>query len=294
MLGGIDLGGTKIEARLFSDDAARTVASRRMPTPVQDFGALVEGVAEQIGWLLEQSGQSDLPVGVAMPGVPDVASGEVATANLPPGPMGAALSARLGRPVPVLNDAAAFALSEARGGAAEGCGVVAGLILGTGIGAAVVRGAGSGAEPVPTEVGHLGLSAATLARHDLPLWPCPCGASGCIEVYAAGPGLARIASARLGWAVEPRDLPAAGGEAVLALWADCVGDALLVLHRTHRPGAIVLGGGLSQLPGVAARLSAVLEARRMAGETVPPVVLARHGDSSGARGAALVAAAGRC
>ncbi len=290
MLGGIDLGGTKIEARLFPDDGSETVASRRLPTPGTDFGALVEAVMAQIEWLLEQAGERDLPVGIAMPGVPDATEGDIATANLPRGPMAAALEAGLGRPVPVINDAAAFALSEAQGGAADGCAVVAGLILGTGIGAAVVR----GREPVPTEVGHLGLSAATRARHELPLWPCPCGAVGCIEVYAAGPGLARIASARLGRPVEPRDLTGAGAEGVLALWADCVGDALSVLHRTHRPEAIVLGGGLSRLEGVAERLSGVLAARRMAGETLPRVMLARHGDSSGARGAALLAAGGGC
>jgi fructokinase len=52
------------------------------------------------------------------------------------------------------------------------------------------------------------------------------------------------------------------------------------------PGAIVLGGGMSNLPGLVDAVSALLPGYVFSDAVLTPVVLHRHGDSSGVRGAA--------
>ena len=115
--GAIDLGGTKIEARLF-DAGFATLDRCRLPTPTQDFGALIEAVATQVAWL-EGLGGAALPIGISIAGVIDPDTGRATAANLPVTgrDLGHALRGRLGRDLPLMNDCTAFAWSEAHGGA---------------------------------------------------------------------------------------------------------------------------------------------------------------------------------
>ncbi|SDI55736.1 ROK family protein [Salipiger marinus] len=292
--GGLDLGGTKIEARLFSP-GLDLLDSRRIPTPTGGLDALLEAVADQLHWLEAASGQgAALPVGMGLPGVIDTGGGPAFAANLPVGghDLPGALRQRLGRALPLLNDAQAFALSEARGGAGDGAERVAGLIMGTGIGAglAVLGRALPQIQLAALEVGHLGWPARL--GDALPLLACGCGRSGCFETLLSGPGLSRLAEHRLGVAVPPEDLaqrashdPAA--EAVLTLWADLAAELLLTLHLAQDPQVIVLGGGLTRLPGLLDRLAAALAPLRLGPLPLPRLALAVFGDASGARGAAI-------
>jgi len=75
----------------------------------------------------------------------------------------------------------------------------------------------------------------------------------------------------------------------LAAWADLAAEALEVLQMTLDPEIVVLGGGLSQMPGIVERLTAALPARLMPGIPQPLLRVARFGDASGVRGAALLA-----
>lgn len=292
--GGIDLGGTKIEARLF-DAALNTVELRRIPTPTGDFDSFLAGLSEQVRWLEEQAGDAALPVGVGLPGLIDPQTGRAFASNIPvtgrdlPG----ALAQALGRPVPMLNDCQAFALSEAHSGAGAGHGSVVGLIMGTGIGAGHAL---DGALPhrlngSALEIGHMGLPAHALG--DLPLRRCGCGKTGCYETVLAGPGLTWLSGQMLGEAIPPADLSAralagdAQAEAVLDRWATLAGELLLAIQLAHDPDCIVLGGGVSKMPGVTERLTAALDAARLGAMRLPVIAVAQHGDSSGARGAAL-------
>ncbi len=292
--GGLDIGGTKIEARLF-DAALQTVATHRVPTPRDSADAFFDALAAQVGWLAGQAGAADLPVGIAMTGVVEPDSGLARTANLPISgqPMQRHLIARLGRRLPVMNDSMALAFSEANGGAAEGSDAAVGLILGTGVAAGLCT-AGAPAPRyggIAVEIGHAGMPARALLRHGLPLWPCGCGREGCVETYVAGPGLTRLAQhAGLGPLSAPQ-LVAAGEAAapVLAVWADLAAECLEMLQLTIDPRVVVLGGGLSQMPGVAQRLTDALPARLMPGVPAPAIRVARFGDASGVRGAALLA-----
>lgn len=294
---GLDIGGTKIEARLF-DAQMGVIDTRRVPTPRDTADAFFAALGGQVAWLRDRAG-GDLPVGIAMTGMVEPATGIAQTANLPISGehMADRLIAACGRALPVMNDSMALAFSEANGGAAEGAAAAAGLILGTGIAAGLcidgVPAARHGG--IAVEVGHSGMPARALARHCLPLWPCGCGRQGCIESYVAGPGLSRlIRHLGLGEVSTP-DLSRRAGdgdpaaETVLAIWADLAAEALEVLQMTIDPDVVVLGGGLSQMPGVVDRLTAALPPRLMPGVPMPVIRLARHGDASGVRGAALLA-----
>ena len=292
--GAIDLGGTKMEARLF-DAGLATLATRRAPTP-GGAEALLDAVAAQVGWLLAEAGDRGLPVGIGVPGVVDPDTGAALVANLPARGLGAGLSARFGRPMAMANDAVAFAVSEARGGAAEGAEVALGLVMGTGLGA----GLSLGGRPAPrhaglsVEIGHVGMPAAALDRHGLPLWRCGCGRMGCAEAYVSGPGLGRLALWRTGEARGPEALAAHDPQGVLEVWADLMGEVLRTLHLTLDPGCVVLGGGLSNLPDAAGRLAAALERHRLGPARLPAIRPARFGPTSGARGMALLALDAAC
>ena len=295
--GGIDLGGTKIEARLLDGAGALTRAVRRVPTPAHDFDAMVGALAAEVAWLEGLAG-GPIPVGLAAPGVVDATTGAVHAANLPGAgrSLAAALRERSGRAVTLVNDGTAFALSEARGGAGEGARVVVGLVIGTGLGGGVCI---DGAAPprhagLGLEVGHLGASARALAAHGLPSWPCACGRSGCLEAYVSGPGLARLAAWRTG---APVSAAARRDEATLTVWADLMGEVLATVQAVLDPDRIVLGGGVSGTAGIEGRLAGALARHRLSGARAPEIRVARHGDGSGARGAGLLArdrAAGRC
>lgn len=298
--GAIDLGGTKIEARLF-DAALATLAVRRTPTPRDGFDAFLDALVGQVGWLGQQAGDAGLPVAISIAGMIEPATGIATASNIPVSGrnLGAELHRALGRPLPLVNDCMAFAYSEAHGGAGAGAASVLGLVLGTGVGAGFVldgrlppRHAG-----LAVEIGHLGVPGRALARHGLPLWSCGCGRDGCFENYVSGSGLRRLAE----WAGLARTEPAQVAQRahqdpaaarVMAIWADLAGEMLYAAQMMLDPQVIVLGGGLSNIPGLPQMLGAALARLRLGQARLPQIKVARHGDSSGARGAALMARAG--
>jgi len=299
--GGIDIGGTKIEARLFSD-TLQTIDVMRVPTPRDTLAGFVECLAEQIGWLEAQSGVADrLPVGIAFPGLIDRQTGRAFTSNLPVSghDIETVLAERIGRRLPFMNDCQAFALSEANGGAGDGFGCVVGLIMGTGVGAGLtVQGRltqrlNNGA----LEVGHIGVPARTLLPRGLPLWSCGCGKQGCFEQYVSGSGLAALGSFRLGRPATSEEIVslALGDQpqavAVLGEWAEIAAELLLTIQLDHDPDCIVIGGGLSNLPDIVLRLETALKAIRLGETRLPAIRVAIHGGSSGARGGAIMARA---
>ncbi|MFV0410632.1 MAG: ROK family protein [Paracoccus sp. (in: a-proteobacteria)] len=300
--GAIDLGGTKIEARLFDADMT-TLDTSRVPTPREDFDVFIDALSGQIRWLEEQAGDSDLPVAISIAGMIDPETGIATAANIPASghSIAQALAIALGRHLPLFNDCMAFAYSEAHGGAGEGAASVLGIILGTGVGGGLVirgdlppRHAG-----LAVEIGHLGMPARALARHRLPVWRCGCGRDGCTEAYVSGTGLGRLAE----WSGLPETGPAqiaaaaargdAAAEKVMEIWADLAGEMLYAAQLMHDPEVIVLGGGLSNIADLPQRLTSALTRQRLGNARLPQIRRAVHGDSAGARGAALMARDGQ-
>jgi predicted NBD/HSP70 family sugar kinase len=296
MFGGIDLGGTKIEACLF-DAGLEEIESRRIATPSHSYPALVDALAAQYDWLRERAGLERLPLGVGIPGVIERHSGFSLTANLPATgmPLRDDLSRRVGFAVAVENDCKCFALSEANGGAGAGYETVFGLILGTGCGGGVCRGGRlvTGANGLPGEIGHIGAPLAT--GFDLPLVRCGCGRIGCYETLISGPGMTALARHQTGVEWRPEQIVAAAAagdpamQRVFETWIAVLCELLNLIQVTIDPDCIVLGGGLSRIEGVAALLSARFPWRKMEGALAAVIVTARYGDSSGVRGAAMLA-----
>ena len=290
---GIDLGGTKIEVQLFDADW-RVVARDRRPTPT-DYDALVQAVADAAHWADDQAGQA-LPVGVGAPGLLNPATGLVLTANLPATgrPLPADVSAALSRPVTYINDCRAMALSEAVFGLGRGHRTVMSLIVGTGVGGGVAVDQAILTGPTLTggEFGHVSAPAHIVAKHDLPVVTCGCGRVGCIETLIAGPGMTRLAQHLTGEAALPPDIAGRrdGNMAqVWQVWCALTADLLHSLTLTVDPDLIVLGGGLSQIDGLIPALTAAAQDAQIGDYDTAPLALAEGGDTSGARGAALVA-----
>jgi fructokinase len=290
---GIDLGGTKIEA-VALDESGHSLVRQRVVTPSGDYdgtieaiGLLVEGIEAELG--IEGT------VGVGGPGAISPASGTVKNANsvwLNGRPLHKDLTERLRRPVRLANDADCFALSEATDGAAAGENVVFGVILGTGVGGGIVVNGQliSGPNAISGEWGHNPLP---WPRRDE--WPgpgCYCGKTGCIETYLSGPGLAHDyfeATREPIGAQEVAERAASGdrrAEAALARYEDRLARALASLVNVLDPDVIVLGGGLANVKRLYVNVPWLWGRYVFSDRVDTRLVEARHGDSSGVRGAA--------
>ncbi|MGE0743002.1 MAG: ROK family protein [Hyphomonadaceae bacterium] len=283
---GVDFGGTKIEAALL-DSKGEIRARQRVPNP-GDYAAAVRSVADLTARIEQETGARAATVGVAMPGSISPVTGLVRNANsvwLNGKPFFQDLQAVLARPVRVENDANCFALSEAVDGAAAGCRVVFGVILGTGCGGGVVvdRKVIEGASGIGGEWGHTPLPWARADEVQPRDW---CGRVGCLEQWLSGTGFKRWAGISAGEANERAEAGDAHARVLLDTLADRVARALAVVIDIIDPDAIVFGGGVSNIdwlyPSIRGKLIAHVFSDFIAAKIAKNV----HGDSSGVRGAA--------
>ena len=284
---GIDLGGTKTEAAVL-DPAGEIVWRQRTETPPA-YPEIIRNMAALVGAAESALGVAGT-VGVGIPGVISPASGRVKNANtqiLIGQALDRDLATALGREVRVENDANCFALSEAADGAGQGARCVFGVIIGTGCGGGIVvdgRVLG-GRHRIAGEWGHTPLPWPRADEYPQP--PCWCGQHGCLELYLAGPGLARSCDAPDAAAVLARaEAGDARAEAALERHADRLARGLAVICNVLDPDVIVLGGGLSNMAHLYDRVPALLRTYVFSDFVDTPVRRNRHGDSSGVRGAA--------
>jgi len=287
---GIDLGGTKTEILVLAPDGAERLR-RRIATPqtYSDVLAAIAGLVRQA----EAELSASCTVGIGIPGCISPATGLVKNANsnaLNGQAFDRDLAQLLHREIRIANDANCFALSEAADGAAAGCGIVFGVILGTGCGGGIVVNGQilEGRHRLAGEFGHTPLPWPTLG--EMPLNRCWCGQQGCLETYLAGPALAADCfgpGARDATAIPTR---AGAGDpvatAALARHANRLARALAMITNILDPDAIVLGGGLSNLPNLAESLPALMSPYIFTDTCTPNITRNRHGDASGVRGAA--------
>lgn len=292
---GIDLGGTKIEG-LVIDDAGAEKARLRVPTPATFYEDDVRAIADLVAEL-ERCVGTRCTVGIAHPGAVSPATGLIKNANstrLNGQPLKADLERALDREIRLANDANCFAISEASDGAAAGCGIVFGVILGTGVGGGIVidRQIVTGAQAIAGEWGHTPLP---LPHDDERPGPqCYCGRMGCIETWLSGPRLQDQFTRRTGRQIRATDIAEAAlrGDALasahMEVYCDRLARALSVIVNILDPHAIVLGGGLSKMAVLYQRVPELWkrylfsEPEFIATRLLPP----RYGDSSGVRGAA--------
>jgi fructokinase len=122
--------------------------------------------------------------------------------------------------------------------------------------------------------------------------PCYCGQRGCIEGWLSGPALEKDYRQASGSTLSGYEIVAASeaGEpqaiAALERYEDRLARALAHVVNLLDPDIIVLGGGLSRIERLYRNVPPKIAARAFGGSAATPVVPAKHGDSSGVRGAA--------
>lgn len=308
---GIDLGGTKTEALVLDARGAEAWRQRIATPSAQGYDAMLAALVTLVADARQALGLSldePLTLGMGTPGSLTV-DGLLKNANtqcLNGRALQADLSARLGQPVAIANDANCLVLSEATDGAGAGAPVVFAAILGTGTGAGIaVHGRVlTGPNRLAGEWGHNPLPWPGDDDSDEPRLACYCGQAGCIETLVSGPGLAADHQRRHGVAgLHTGTAPltaahiaaaAALGDAAcadtIARWHQRLARALAGVINLLDPDVIVLGGGLSRIASTYTAVPALWGRWVFSGGPHEPVrtrlLPALHGDASGVRGAA--------
>jgi glucokinase len=313
--GGVDLGGTKIQAIVLDSEGHRVLGQARHLTPhsggpravAQEIEASLREAAAEAG--VEERRLDG--IGVGSPGEIDAAAGTVANAgNLPDWegsfPLAQELSGALGGVrVSLGNDVGVATRAELELGAGRGARSLLGVFWGTGVGGALAldgklwRGRGGAGE-----IGHTVVKLGG-AR-------CPCGRRGCLEAYAgrrAMEGKARRKQ-RKGRKTDLFEIMREKGHDTLSsgVWAHALehGDKLaqeLIERAVRALGAgiasavnltdverVVLGGGLGTRFGdeLAGRIATAMHPHLFNDEHPPELRVAALGDLGGAIGAAML------
>jgi fructokinase len=290
---GIDMGGTKIEA-IALRPGGKELARRRVATPAGDYEATVRTVRDLVA-AIEAEVAGIGTVGVGIPGTISPATGLVKNANstyLIGRPLDRDLATALERPVRLANDADCFALSEATDGAGAGAASVFGVIIGTGTGGGlVINGALlSGPNAIAGEWGHNPLP--WRSEDEYPGPQCYCGKLGCIETFLSGPGMSRDHERASGLHVAAEEIAAlaaagdTGAAATLDRYVERMAKALASVLNVVDPEVVVLGGGLSNIPALYEQVPRRWGHYAFSDTIVTALRPAKHGDSSGVRGAA--------
>jgi len=297
-LWGLDLGGTKIEGAILDPaQPGQAVHRLRLPTESRHGYEHILGQIQRVVEQLESASGLRRPekLGLGTPGATEPATGMMKNSNttcLNGRPLREDLSARLGLEARLANDANCFALAEATLGAARGCPVVMGLILGTGVGGGIVINGRvlEGLHGIAGEWGHNPLCGESE--------PCYCGRTGCVETVIAGPSLERFYRTQGGDDLRLPEIArrAQSGEdpfavATLRLLQEKFGEAIAALINILDPDAVVIGGGVGNLDCLYTPEARAAVLRH----TFNPEVRTRFlkpslGDSAGVFGAAMLCA----
>jgi len=311
--GGLDLGGTKIDA-IVVDDANAIVGRARRLTPTEGGPpAVVHELEEAMREAASSAGvepSSLAGAGVGAPGEVDQAAGTLARAGNLPGwdgvhPVVADLSRALGVPVRIGNDVRVAVEAERVLGAGRSYRSFLGVWWGTGVGGAVVLdgklwlGRGSAGE-----LGHVVVK--------LDGRRCPCGRRGCLEAYAGRGAMERTArkAEEAGTKTKLFSIMKKRGRLRLTsgVWEAALddGDKLarqLIDEAVEALGAgvgsvqnlldveaVVVGGGLGTRLGqpYVERIAAAAQPHLFVDDRPPAFVLTELGDDGGALGAALL------
>jgi glucokinase len=315
--GGIDLGGTKIEAIIVDADN-KVLGNARHPTPTTGTPAdVAAAMAAAINEAAQGAGTATAKlggVGIGSPGSINTEAGTVSSARNLPGwegsyALGPELEKQLGTRIALGNDVQVATAAEYRLGVGKGLPSLLGVFWGTGVGGGIVlngtpwRGRGGAGE-----IGHMVIKRG--GRR------CPCGNEGCVEAYAGRAAMEgqarreidggrksdllkimehkqreRFTSAVWETAVERGDELAIEliDGAVEALGAGAASAVNLL-----DVGAVVIGGGLGVRFGdeYVKRIRKAMEQHLFPGHTMPTVQLVALGDLGGALGAALLVSGG--
>lgn len=292
---GIDIGGTKIAVVAYGPEGSSLFAEE-IATP-DTYDAFLQACSSLVTKAVEQCVSSDVTVGICTAGAIDHVRGTVLSENiryLNDKPLRDDLERTLGCTIRIENDMNCLALAEAIDGAGQGYDVVHCITLSTGVGSGLVvhQRIMRGANGLAGEIGHVPLP--FRESGDAPLHPCICRQDDCIEKAICGGGLKRLYHAMTGGQADPPVIAAMArqGDAraikVLDRYYHMVAKALVVSLHVIDPDVIVLTGGLSRLPDICQEVTARWGTYCLLKEPKTKLVLAEHGATAGARGAAFL------
>ncbi|MCB1143824.1 MAG: ROK family protein [Leptospiraceae bacterium] len=288
---GIDLGGTKIEI-IALEKGSTEVYRKRVLTPQGEYLATVEAICNLVNEC-ESVLQKTCTVGVGIPGSLSSLNGLVRNANsvcLIGEPLQKDLENRLEREVRISNDANCMTVSEATDGAAEDGNLVFGVILGTGTGGGISfhKKVWEGVNRIAGEWGHNPMPDSC---EDAEV-PCYCGKVNCIETFLSGPGFVKRYQILGGREESPIEIlnRARSKDPISrkALDQYCINlaKALSGVINILDPDTIVLAGGMSNIEEIYSEVPRIWKKYIFSDQVSTRLVRARHGDSSGVRGAA--------
>ncbi|MDR1651002.1 MAG: ROK family protein [Synergistaceae bacterium] len=242
----LDVGGAKIAAAAVDEDGKILHRTRYAN---EGGGAFVLDVCGRaVRGLMERFDIS--AVGISTVGHVEPAAGRIEFAVNIEGYAGVAMGdemrERTGLPAAVGNDGRMALFGERWKGAAQGCGDIFGVVLGTGVGGGYVTGGVPvyGAGYAAGEIGHSILYPGG--------YPCPCGQNGCAEQYISGSALWKNYNRRAGAHLISSGhdffklLEEGGGTArdVLADFVSDLASCAVSIANILAPEAIIFGGGL--------------------------------------------------
>jgi glucokinase len=313
MRGGIDLGGTKVQA-VVVDDANEVVGDTRLPTPTE--GGPTAIVAQMVDALVAAAEAAGVEtdqlsgLGVGCPGAVDADAGVVVRApNLSdwdhPFPLAAALTERLGCPVRLDNDVQVAVEGEFALGAGKDSSSLLGVWWGTGVGGGIILDGkpwtGRGAAG---EIGHIVVKRGGAQ--------CLCGRRGCMEAYAGRAAMEAKARklveqgertelfeimekrgrTRLQSGIWYRALKREDAMAVKLIERalKALGAGVASVNNVLDVETIVIGGGLGTRLGepYVRRIEEAMQPHLFVRERPPAVLPAALGDLGGAIGASLL------
>ena len=303
---GVDLGGTKILARLVDPSTGEARGRQKLGTPTSGPSDVLDAVVHAV---TELDGFDDAAaVGIGVPGFVVDDNTVIRCTNIKgwtePIEVGTVLTKALGKPVVVGNDVDLGALAEHRLGAGRGVDDMLALFVGTGVGGGLVLDGAlvTGTRGLVGEIGHV-----TVVPGGR---PCGCGGLGHLEAYAGRAGIdreaRRLAAEGRGnllvdqagsGLVKSRHITKAlddGDEVALQLMAEAV-DALALVIGNQASfldlRRVVLGGGVVDKLGQS--FVDKIEGSSSFGGFGPEICdlcLAERLDDAGVAGAAILAA----
>ncbi|MBS1256708.1 MAG: Fructokinase [Deltaproteobacteria bacterium] len=290
---GIDMGGTKIEGIALAENGTE-LFRKRIDTPRHDYDGTVRAIAGIVNDLESETKQKGT-VGIGIPGTISPQTGLIKNANstwIIGKDFEHDLESALDRKVRLANDANCLAVSEAVDGAGAGAKIVFAIILGTGCGGgiAIDQNVHTGHHAIAGEWGHTTLG--WMTPEEYPGKDCFCGKRGCLETFVSGTGFENEYERQTGTRIRGREiirLLEEGNdiaEKVMQLYENRLARAIATAANFFDPDVLVFGGGMSNNSRIYQNLPGLVSDWVLGNEFTTPIRPAKHGDSSGVRGAA--------
>ncbi len=296
MIVSFDIGGSAIKGGI-ARSMADIVPLARRPTPKHDFAGFVAVLRDVIA---EAGGKPDC-LSLSIAGVVDPDTQALICANIPcihDRRLAADLEAELGYPVLIANDADCFAMAEAMSGAGRGHRIVFGAILGTGVGGGLVADGRlvNAAGGFAGEWGHGPIIASSAGNPPVavPAYACGCGQRGCVDTVGGARGIERLHRTLHGLEFSSEKIidewlkGDERAERTIDVMVDLVASPLALAINITGATIVPVGGGLSNVEPLLARLDEAVRGRILRKFGRPLVVPSQCRPEPGLIGAALL------